>query len=140
MTARFIVPMLLLLAALAWGTAELVELTSLRWFEGHHEALSSLGATEAELDAADEAGRQRAAWLHTATLLLYAAQAVLTIGALLAAKALLWRRWTRRVHDLMDSHEPADRYAPVLRDIRQRVDRLAREVSGGAEGRTPDAP
>ncbi|MHC4845242.1 MAG: hypothetical protein ACYTCU_03670 [Planctomycetota bacterium] len=130
--------MLLLLAALGWGAAELIELTSLRWSEEHHEALASLGASAAELDAADEAGAQRAARLHTATLLLFAAQAVVTVGALLAARALLWRRWTRRVHDLMENHDPADKYSPVLRDIRDRVDRLAREGREGAAERAPD--
>jgi len=136
MNSRFVFPMFLLLAALAWGTAELIEATSLRWSEEDRGALALLGATDAELAAAENAAHSRAAWLHRAVLALYAVQALLTLGALFAAKFFLWRRWTRRVQDLMNGHEPADRYAPVLRDLRDHVDRVVQE---GVENEAPDA-
>jgi len=139
MIARFTVPMLLLLAALAWGTAEFVELTALRWFEQDRAALAMQGATNVELAAAEDAGRERAALLHRAALALFAVQGLLTMACLFAAKVFLWRRWTRRVHDLMASHEPADRYTPVLRDLRDRVDRMARQDAEDAEAVDPDA-
>ena len=141
MMARFAVPMLVLLAVVAWGTAELVETVALSWSDETVDALGLAGAGADELAAAEAAGAERAAWLHRATLVLFAAQAALTLGLLVLARAWLWRRWTRRVRDLMDGHEPADRYAPVLRELRDRVDRMARERPGtaAADGDGQDA-
>ena len=126
MIARTVLPLLLLLASLAWGSAALVETTTLRWFDEDRAALALLGAEDVELAAAEATAHERAASLRQTTLLLFAGLGALSVPCLLLLKRYFWRRWSNQLGELMSNNEPAGRYSPALRDLRDMVERFAR--------------
>ena len=126
MTARLVIPMLLLLGALAWGLAVLVETTAVRWFEEDQAAWALLGADDAEIAMAEAVALERAAWLHRLILIFFAGLAVISVALVGLLRWYLWRRWSEQLHEFATNDELPGRYAPALRDLRDLVDRIAR--------------